>query len=128
QISDILERIIQHLNLPADRESKHGSNNSSITEGIPLNILRKTLLKCLDIVIQTYKEAEKRLSEMSRSEVPVETFHKTIGLCMDEDLGKKITFFQNMINYYYYFDTNFFYMIGVRIAYAQILSVFLDNV
>jgi len=107
QISDIVEHIIQHLNLQTDRESKQGSNSDSITEEIPLDILRKTLLKCLDVVIQTYKESEKRLSEMSRSEVPVEIFHNTIGLCMDEDPGEKIIF-QNMINYCY-FNTNFLF-------------------
>ncbi|CAB5305772.1 unnamed protein product [Rhizophagus irregularis] len=103
QISDIVEHIIKHLNLQTDPETKQDNNGSFIAEGIPLNILRKTLLRCLSIVIQTNKKAEKRSSEMSICKVPVEVFHNTIGLCMDEDLD-------------------------VRIMYAQILSTFLDNV
>ncbi|GBB96693.1 hypothetical protein RclHR1_02810011 [Rhizophagus clarus] len=103
QISDIVEHIVKHLNLQADPEIKQDNNGSLITEGIPINILRKTLLRCLSIVIQTNKKAEKKSSEISICKVPVEIFHDTIGLCMDEDLD-------------------------VRIMYAQILSTFLDNV
>lgn len=88
QISDIVEHIIKHLNLQTDPETKQDNNGSFIAEGVPLNILRKTLLRCLSIVIQTNKKAEKRSSEMSICKVPVEVFHNTIGLCMDEDLGK----------------------------------------
>ena len=80
----------------------------------------------MDIVIQSYKETEKRLSETSRSEVPVEVFHNTIGLCMDEDFGKIIFFFK--MGSILLFSILIFYMKGVRIAYAQILSTFLDDV
>ncbi|CAG8505906.1 1212_t:CDS:2 [Racocetra fulgida] len=71
-------------------------------EGCPLPELRKTLLKCLDIVVRTNKENGIRHSEITRCEVPVEVFHSSIDLCMDEDLG-------------------------VRVAYAQVLARFLDN-
>jgi hypothetical protein len=88
QIGDIVESITQQLNLQNDPESKQGSNGSSITDEIPPNILRKILLRCLSMVIQTNKEAEKRSPGMSRVKIPIEAFHNTIGLCMDEDLGK----------------------------------------
>ncbi|CAG8673878.1 5323_t:CDS:10 [Cetraspora pellucida] len=104
QISDIIEYIIQRLRInpePID-QSQQGSSHSSIIEGYPLSELRKTLLKCLDIVVRTNKESEIRHSEITRCEVPVEVFHSSIDLCMDEDLG-------------------------VRIAYAQVLARFLDN-
>ncbi|CAG8664590.1 1043_t:CDS:10 [Funneliformis caledonium] len=105
QISDIVERIVQHLKLQVSTESQQGSNSSSsyMTEGIPLSLLRKALLKCLSMVVLTNKEAEKKSSGNARSEVPVEIFHNSIDLCTDEDLG-------------------------VRIAYAQVLSTFLNNV
>ncbi|CAG8563631.1 9368_t:CDS:10 [Funneliformis mosseae] len=105
QISDIVERIVQHLKLQVSTESQQGSNSSSsyMTEGIPLSLLRKALLKCLSMVVRTNKEAEKKSSGNARSEVPVEIFHNSIDLCTDEDLG-------------------------VRIAYAQVLSTFLNNV
>ncbi|CAG8479589.1 1865_t:CDS:10 [Racocetra persica] len=117
QISDIIEYIIQHLRLHPEpiensqhlrlhpeqiENSQQGSSHSSIMEGCPLPELRKTLLKCLDIVVRTNKENEIRHSEITRCEVPVEVFHSSIDLCMDED-------------------------IGVRIAYAQVLARFLDN-
>ncbi|CAG8477164.1 10331_t:CDS:10 [Diversispora eburnea] len=109
QISDIVEHIIQHLCLQSDildfsqsSQRVGGSNQSFIDEGIPLSDLRNSLLKCLDVVVQTNKDAELRHSEMTRCDVPVEIFHNSIGLCMDENLN-------------------------VRIAFAQVLSKFLDN-
>src|SRR6266542_2906069 len=87
QIGDIVELIVQNLKLQASSESQQ-SNDNSTTDGIPLAVLRKTLLKCLSVVVQTNKEAEKKLSGKSRGEVPVEVFHKSIDLCADEDLGK----------------------------------------
>lgn len=59
-------------------------------EGYPLPELRKTLLKCLDIVVRTNKGNEIRHSEITRCEVPVEVFHSSIDLCVDEDLGMLI--------------------------------------
>ncbi|RHZ79368.1 hypothetical protein Glove_149g122 [Diversispora epigaea] len=109
QISDIMEHIIQHLCLqpdildsPQSSQRVSGSNQSFIEEGIPLSDLRNALLKCLDVVVQTNKDSELRHSEMTRCDVPVEIFHNSIGLCMDENLN-------------------------VRIAFAQVLSKFLDN-
>ncbi|CAG8707638.1 15472_t:CDS:10 [Dentiscutata erythropus] len=104
QVCDIIEYIIQHLHIhPEQAElSQQGSSQSSIIEGVPLSELRKTLLKCLDIVVRNSKETEIRHSEITRSEVPVEVFHSSIDLCVDEDLN-------------------------VRIAYAKVLAKFLDN-
>ncbi|CAI2182317.1 14376_t:CDS:10 [Funneliformis geosporum] len=105
QIGDIVERIVQHLKLQSSTESQQGSNSNSsyMTDGIPLSLLRKTLLKCLSMVVRTNKEAESKSSGKARGEVPVEIFHNSIDLCADEDLS-------------------------VRIAYAQVLSTFLNNV
>ncbi|CAG8787175.1 295_t:CDS:2, partial [Dentiscutata erythropus] len=88
QVCDIIEYIIQHLHIhPEQTElSQQGSSQSSIIEGVPLSELRKTLLKCLDIVVRNSKETEIRHSEITRSEVPVEVFHSSIDLCVDEDL------------------------------------------
>ncbi|CAG8476151.1 3127_t:CDS:10 [Acaulospora colombiana] len=77
-----------------------GSNDSSISEGIPLADLRKALLKCLDMVVQTNKKVDLKIKKY---ETPVEIFHDTISLCMDEDLD-------------------------VRITYAKVLSTFLSNI
>ncbi|RIB09433.1 hypothetical protein C2G38_2108639 [Gigaspora rosea] len=104
QVCDIIEYIIQQLHIhPEQTEfSQLGSSNSSIIEGVPLSELRKTLLKCLDIVVKNNKETEIRHSEITRCEVPVEVFHSSIDLCVDEDLD-------------------------VRVTYAKVLAKFLDN-
>lgn len=84
-----MDYIIQHLCLGSDIfDSPHQNSNRSFVEGAPLSDLRSALLKCLDVVVQTNKDAESRHSEMTRCDVPVGVFHNTIGLCMDENSSK----------------------------------------
>ncbi|CAG8603443.1 16287_t:CDS:10 [Acaulospora morrowiae] len=102
QICDIMEHIITHLRLQPDVPDSSQQGDISISDGIPLSDLRKTLLKCLDVVVQMSKTVYQKIGKITICETPVEIFLDTISLCMDGDLD-------------------------VRISYAKVLSAFLNN-
>ncbi|CAG8481055.1 2565_t:CDS:10 [Paraglomus brasilianum] len=79
QITDIIHHIVKYLRLEQSTLPSSDIDNS-ITEGTPTPEQRKTLLRCLSLVVQ------KNQLESPPVEVPVEVFQDSLQLCLDTDV------------------------------------------
>ncbi|CAG8532323.1 3093_t:CDS:10 [Ambispora gerdemannii] len=93
QVKDIMDRIIQFmkLNSISDTSPQYNSEQNSFDEVSPTEA-RLMLIRCLDMVIETNREAVQRFPNISRNQVPIEVFQDTVVLCLDPDLELRIAY------------------------------------
>lgn len=77
-MNDIISHIVSKLR-----------TNTTLEEfdGLPITELRRTLLKCLKLIVQTNKEAVRRNEDILGARVALESWTPSLGLLADKDFG-----------------------------------------
>ncbi|CAG8442027.1 8039_t:CDS:10 [Ambispora leptoticha] len=93
QIKDIMDRIIQFMRLRSTSDTSiRRSSETILFDEVSPTEARLLLIRCLDMVIETNREAAQRFPNISRYQVPVEIFQDTVELCLDPEHELRIAY------------------------------------